>query len=118
MGGGSSHSVDLLNGEEILEQQPVRYRDKLLSARGQLFLTNKRLMFRPVKNWIGPSVAPTSLDLERITAIGRHSGGGIVRLFLLGQNTDSWFVEACDRRYWFDLGLGWNKMWLRSLQVA
>ena len=114
MGGGSFQNVDLLDGEEIVDKQPARYGDKLLRARGQLFLTNKRLIFRPVKNWIGPSAAPTALDLERITAIGRQRGGWITRLFLFGQNADSWFIEVEGRRHWFDMGWGWNKMWLEK----
>ena len=112
VGGGSYQSVDLLDEEEVVDGQQARYGDSLFRARGKLFLTNRRLIFCPVKNWIGLSVPPIALELERITAIGRQRGGWITKLFILGQNADSWFVEVDGRRHWFDLGSGWNEMWM------
>src|SRR6266540_542839 len=111
MGSEPSEKIDRLHEEDVIDEQPARYIRGLLRARGKLFLTDRQLIFRPAKNWIGPSVAPISFELERISAIGRRSGSWIVSLFLLGQNADSWFVQIDGRRYWFDLGAGWNKMW-------
>jgi hypothetical protein len=107
--------IPLLEDESVVDEQYARYGDEWFRAGGKIFLTSKRLIFNPRRNFIGPSAEPKIIDLERIAVLGRRQRGWTTRLFIWGQNADAWFIDADGERHWFDLGFGWNKTWLEKL---
>ena len=107
--------VELLDGESVVDEQYARYGDRWYRPSGKIFLTNRRLIFSPRRNIIGPSAAPKEINLEHVNALGRRSGDWISRLLIWGQNADAWFIDDGAERHWFDLGFGWNKIWLEKL---
>lgn len=115
IGGRWYRGVPVLPKEEVVDQQGARYGERWFRASGKLFLTTKRLIFCPGRNVIGPSAKTRAFDLDEVVALGRHRSGWTQRFLIWGQNTDAWFVDVDGERHWFDLGLGWNKMWVEKL---
>ncbi len=115
VGGGIWKEIPLLDGESVIDQQYARYRKKRLHrAVGRLFVTNQRLLFSPAKWTIPWRDEPVVVHLKDISAIGRANRPWLSMLLWWNMSADSWFIDTGGNRHWFDVGWGWNKLWLKK----
>jgi hypothetical protein len=114
LGGRWLENTELQAGESVIDEQAARCTRGAFTMRGRLFVTNQRLLFCPTRNILGQRHRPVTISFSDISKIGTGGPGKFVRFLVLGRNTDSWFVAANDEQYWFDLGHGWNEMWLQK----
>jgi len=114
VGGGTLKQVPLHIGEVLLDEQSARYRKRDIHlARGKLFVTDSRLIFCPERFAILFRDDPLVIVLGEIAAIGRiKRNPWFQTLVMWGMGSDSWFIDVSGRRHWFDVGQGWNQLWL------
>jgi hypothetical protein len=116
VGGGIWREVPLLNDEAVVKQGAAWHRARPLHrAWGQLFLTNKRLIYCPTKVAVPWRDEPLAYSLEEITALGRTKRPWYWTVLLWAMAPDTLFIEVKGKRHWFSLGWGWNKYWLKEL---